>query len=263
VERAIDVLAAMNKRPVSTLHDLHSDTGLPKPSIVRLLRTLETKGLVAQSASYGTYRLLGKVKTLSSGFHHDPETIQAAEQIMIDFTRREKWALSLATYDFDAMVVRASTIPYTALSLVQSSIDTRWSMVSGSLGRAFLAFSPPDQRKIILEIVKKTGREEDAIAHNEKAFAKVIKDVRNAGYAVRDLAIQQRTMTIAVPVFRNDCVVASLGLTYILMAMPMEKAIEKYVPCMQETAAAISRELSNVAPRADNNNLKEEADAVA
>src|SRR5690606_14091239 len=39
VERAIDVLQALNRRPLSTLHDLHSDTGLPKPSIVRLLRT--------------------------------------------------------------------------------------------------------------------------------------------------------------------------------------------------------------------------------
>jgi IclR family mhp operon transcriptional activator len=263
VERAIDLLAAMNMRPFSTLHDLHRDTGLPKPSIVRLLRTLEAKGLVKQSSGYGAYRLLSKVKSLASGFHHDPETIEAAEQIMIDFTRREKWALALSTYDVDAMVVRASTIPYTTLSLMRSSIGTRWSMVSGSHGRAYLAFTPSDQRKTILEIVKKTGREEDAIAHDEDAFAKVIEEVRNAGYALRDLAIQQRTMTIAVPVFSNDCVVASLGLTWILTAMPMEKALERYVPCMRETAAAISRELSNASLRADNNNIKEATDAVA
>jgi predicted secreted Zn-dependent protease len=45
--------------------------------------------------------------------------------------------------------------------------------------------------------------------------------------------------------------------------MPLKKAVEKYVPSMRATAAAISRKLSNVSPRADNNNLKEEADAVA
>ena len=49
VERAIDVLQALNRRPISTLGDLHCETGLPKPSIVRLLRTLEAKGLAARS----------------------------------------------------------------------------------------------------------------------------------------------------------------------------------------------------------------------
>ena len=78
VERAIDLLQALNRRPLSTLHDLHRDTGLPKPSIVRLLRTLEAKGLAAQASSYGTYQLLGRVKSLASGFHPEPAIIEAA-----------------------------------------------------------------------------------------------------------------------------------------------------------------------------------------
>src|SRR5262245_25997837 len=94
VERAIDLLQALNRRPLSTLHDLHRETGLPKPSIVRLLRTLEAKGLVRQSSSYGTYQLLGKVKSLSSGFHHEPEIIEIAEAIMIEYTKREGWPLA-------------------------------------------------------------------------------------------------------------------------------------------------------------------------
>src|SRR5690606_23245623 len=105
VERAIDLLQALNRRPLSTLHDLHKDTGLPKPSIVRLLRTLEAKGLAAQSSSYGTYQLLGHVKTLSCGFHHEPLIIEVAEEIMIEFTRREGWPLALALFDRDAMIV--------------------------------------------------------------------------------------------------------------------------------------------------------------
>src|SRR5690554_4003821 len=154
VERAIDVLQALNRRPLSTLHDLHCETGLPKPSIVRLLRTLEAKGLAAQSSSYGAYQLLGGVKSLASGFHHEPRVVEAAEALMIDFTRCEGWPLSLGLLDFDAMVVRACTIRFTALSLEHSAIDRRLNLLSHAMGRAYLAHSATHEQAILLSILR-------------------------------------------------------------------------------------------------------------
>jgi IclR family mhp operon transcriptional activator len=249
VERAIDLLQALNRRPLSTLHDLHRDTGLPKPSIVRLLRTLEAKGLAAQSASYGTYQLLGRVKSLSSGFHHEPLIIEVAEEIMIDFTKREGWPLALALFDLNAMVVRASSIPYTSLSLFHSSLNMRLSMVGRALGRAYLAHSPPNEQKIILEIVKHSKDPEDEMARDSEAVARMIEQVRERGYATRGSRIESRSSTIAVPVRENDRVVACLGFTWITAAMPMQKAIDEYLPRVFETAEAISQELASRAPR--------------
>lgn len=249
VERAIDLLQALNRRPLSTLHDLHRDTGLPKPSIVRLLRTLEAKGLAAQSSSYGTYQLLGRVKSLSSGFHHEPLIIEVGEEIMIDFTKREGWPLALALFDLNAMVVRASSIPYTSLSLFHSSLNMRLSMVSRALGRAYLAHSTPNEQKIILEIVKHSQDPEDAIARDEEAMARMIEQVRERGYATRDPLIETRSSTIAVPVRENGRVVACLGFTWIAAAMSMQKAVEQYLPRIVATAEAISRELAVRAPQ--------------
>jgi IclR family mhp operon transcriptional activator len=249
VERAIDLLQALNRRPLSTLHDLHRETGLPKPSIVRLLRTLEAKGLAAQSSSYGTYQLLGRVKSLSSGFHHEPLIIEVAEEIMIDFTKREGWPLALALFDLNAMVVRASSIPYTSLSLFHSSLNMRLSMVSRALGRAYLAHSTPNEQKIILEIVKHSQDPEDAVAQNDEAMARMIEQVRERGYATRDPLIETRSSTIAVPVRENGRVVACLGFTWIAAAMPMQKAVEQYLPRIVATAEAISQELAIRAPQ--------------
>jgi len=248
VERAIDVLQALNRRPLSTLHDLHRETGLPKPSIVRLLRTLEGKGLAAQSSRYGTYQLLGRVKTLSSGFHHEPLIIEVAEEIMIDFTKAEGWPLALALFDLNAMVVRASTIPYTSLSFFHSSLNMRLSMVSRALGRAYLAHSEPNEQKILLEILKHSKDPEDAAAHDDAAMARMIAQVRERGYATRDPMIEPRSSTIAVPVRENGRVVACLGLTWITAAMPMPKGTEKYVPRMFAMVEEISRELAVRAP---------------
>lgn len=249
VERAIDVLQALNRRPLSTLHDLHRETGLPKPSIVRLLRTLEAKGLAAQSSSYGTYQLLGRVKSLSSGFHHEPLVIEVAEEIMIDFTKREGWPLALALFDLNAVVVRASTIPYTSLSLFHSSLNMRLSMVSRALGRAYLAHSSASEQKILLEILKHSKNPEDAAAQDGEAMARMIEQVRARGYATRDPLIEPRSATIAVPVREDGRVVACLGLTWITAAMPTQKGIERYLPRVLETAEAISRELASRVPR--------------
>jgi len=252
VERAIELLQALNRRPLSTLHDLHNDTGLPKPSIVRLLRTLEAKGLAAQSSSYGTYQLLGRVKTLSCGFHHEPLIIEVAEEIMIEFTKREGWPLALALFDLDAVTVRASTIPYTSLSLFHSSLNMRLSMVSRALGRAYLAHCRPNEQKIILEIVRRSKDPEDQVAKDKEAIARMIKLVRQNGYATRDLGIEPRSSTLAVPVREDGRVIACLGFTWITAAMPLQKAVDRYLPAVIETAETISGELAKRTPRPRN-----------
>jgi len=245
VERAIDLLQALNRRACSTLHDLHRDTGLPKPSIVRLLRTLEAKGLVAQSASYGSYHLRGHVQSLSCGFHHDPMIVEVADRMMVEFTRREGWPLTLALFDRDAMVVRASTIPHTSLSLLHSSLNMRLSMVSRALGRCYLAHCPPQERRIIVEIVRRTGREEDALAHHEGELEDALNAVRQQGYAVRDPGTEPRSSTLAVPIMDGDRVAATLGLTWISVAMSRDRAVETYYRQLAEMAGRVSAAMPN------------------
>ena len=73
VVRAIELLQALNRQPVSTVDMLHRQTGFPKPSIVRLLQTLEAKGLVRHAPQPGAYFLTSGVTTLSSGYHSEPQ----------------------------------------------------------------------------------------------------------------------------------------------------------------------------------------------
>ncbi len=244
VERAIELLQALNRRPISTLHELHQDTGLPKPSLIRLLHTLELKGLVTHSAVYGSYQLLSTVKSLSSGFHNEPLIIEIAEELMIAFTSREGWPLALGLFERDAVVVRASTIPYTSLSLFHSSMNMRHSLITRALGRAYLANCPPNVQRIILEILKSTGNQEDSGAADTEAVARMLDRVRAQGYALRDPKYEPRTSTFAVPVMNGQRVAACLALTWITAAMSSAKAVEKYLPEMKDIAGEIARKLT-------------------
>ena len=248
VERAIDVLQALNRRPLSTLHDLHCETGLPKPSIVRLLRTLEAKGLAAQSSSYGSYQLLGRVKSLASGFHHEPEIVEAAEELMIEFTRREGWPLSMALFDVNAVVVRACTIRFTSLSLEHSSLNRRLSLVTHALGRAYLAYSSPNEQAILRSILKDSRDPEDAAVHDDEAMDRMIAEVHRRGYALRDPVINPRSSTMAVPIVDGSRAGASLGFTWISAAMTREDAVSRFLEPLYRTAEAISASLATERP---------------
>ncbi len=68
ISRALCVLAALNQRPVTTVEELHHDTGIPKSTLIRLLQTLVADGYVEQVTRRGGYRLCAKVLTLTSGF---------------------------------------------------------------------------------------------------------------------------------------------------------------------------------------------------
>jgi IclR family mhp operon transcriptional activator len=243
VERAIDLLQALNRRPLSTLHDLHRDTGLPKPSIVRILRTLEAKGLAAQSSSYGTYQLLGRVKSLASGFHHEPRVVEVGEDLMIEFTRREGWPLSLALFDRDAMVVRACTIRFTALSLEHAALDRRLSLLSHAMGRAYLAHSASHEQTILLSILR-----DRYPARDDEAVAAMIALTRERGYAVRDPLCNPRSSTMAVPVFEHERIVATLGITWIAAAMTVPQAVARYLPGLKDLSRRISARLDGERP---------------
>jgi len=243
VERAIEILQALNLRPLSTLHDLHCDTGLPKPSIVRMLRTLEGLGLAAQSASYGSYQLLGRVKSLASGFHHEPEIIEVAEDLMIDFTRKQGWPLSLALFDRDAMVVRACTIRFTTLSLEHAALNRRLSLTEHAMGRAYLAFSTPSEQAALRNIINANNEAIAAPNLDEVSLARLIARVQEDGYALRDPLTNPRSSTFAIPVFEHGRLVATLGFTWIAAAMTSRQAVETFLPALRDIAGEITRTL--------------------
>jgi IclR family mhp operon transcriptional activator len=249
VERAIEILQSLNRRPLSNLRDLHHDTGIPKPSIVRLLRTLEAKGLAAPGPGFGSYQLLSRVKSLASGFHHEPQIVEIAQERMIEFTRKEGWPLSLALLEMDAMVVRACTIRFTALSLERAAIGRRLSLLTHAMGRAYLAWSSPNHRAILLSLLR-DHQPGDCAMQDPAALEALFTNIRQQGFALRDPLVNPRSATMAVPLFENGRILATLGFTWITAAMTVEQARQRYLPGLKQMSLEISRALDGERPAA-------------
>ncbi len=243
VERAIELLQCLNRQPISTLDLLHRQTGLPKPSLVRLLQTLVSLGLVNHAPQHGSYYLTSAVHTLSCGYHSEPRIIEAAAPVADAFTARFKWPVAVAVFDTDAVVVRYSTIAQSPLSLLHSSINMRLSLVSRALGRAFLAFCLPDEQEIILSLVGQSSEAEDQAAGDLPTVMAMLADVREQGYALRNPSIRPISNTIALPIYENQRVVASFGLTWFSSALSLEEARLTLYPAMKLATDDISARL--------------------
>ena len=119
-----------------------ADTGLPKATLVRLLRSLRAAGYVEQVSSALGYRVTARVGQLSAGVRFRDRVVDAAVEPMRRFTHQHRWPLYLGTLEGGAIQVRHSTIADSPLSTEPAAYYRSFPILGSALGHAWLAFCP-------------------------------------------------------------------------------------------------------------------------
>ena len=240
VRRAMHLLHELNRQRVSSIRHLHRATGLPKPTIVRLLDTLIGLGYVVNDQRQGGYLVTSLVRSLSMGFHGDPLVVEAARPWASAFTRKYHWPGAGAGRARDAVAVRFSTIPDSPVSPFHATINMRLALLSRALGRAYIAFCPANERTLLLDMLAASDDPEAAAARDRDAVLTLLAMIRRAGFAERSATVEPKSSsTIAVPVMLGRKVLATVGVTYFTSAIPKAEAIARYVPPLKEMAKNI------------------------
>lgn len=235
VLRALALLSELNRKRVTSVKDLHSATGLPKATIVRLLKTLCEAQYVTNDRRQGGYQVTSNVKALSCGYHGDPLVVEAARPWAIEFTRQHRWPIAIATFEKDAVVVRFSTIIDSPVSPFHGTINLRLDLLTRALGRAYLAFCSDQERAFLLDLLGVAAGEE-----RQNILAMLVR-VRKAGFALRDQTVEPRSSnTIAMPIRRGKDVLATVGMTYFNSSYSVPQAVSTFVPLLQELSRRIS-----------------------
>src|SRR3954469_16636583 len=111
VRRSFLLLEALSHRRSSTLPVLTGETGLPRPTVVRLLHTLIALGYAARVSRQQGYRLTDRVLGLSESIRFVDHLVDAAIPHMRRFTEDHGWPLYLASLSQGAIIIRHSTAP--------------------------------------------------------------------------------------------------------------------------------------------------------
>lgn len=244
VLRALRVIEALNGARVMTLEGLHRATDLPKPTLVRLLDTLIAAGYVQRVSRRAGYSLAERVLRLSSGFRHADRVVEAAKPFLHALTATHKWPVALATFDGDAMFVRAGTRHHSPFSTDSDFLNQRLPMLVSALGRAYLAFCPEDERRTILDVLRASTASADAAARDVTYVERLIAGIRARGYASTAPIPGDPAMGLAVPVMTGGQVAACMTMRYLGSAMTETEAARRYLAPMRQAAAAIGGALA-------------------
>ncbi len=226
----------------STALGLSERSGIPRPTVHRLLETLKEAGYVDQDAPARGYRLTSMVTTLADGYKDDDWVIGAARPVLETLRRAVAWPTDVAICIGGWMVVCATTHDQNPLSVDRVVRGRRISMITSALGRAYLAFCPVHERESLLDSLRPNTPLERRLLDNMELYRRELDATRERGYALRIRGSQPQTCSIAVPVMHQEWVVACVNIHWIASAVKPEDAVQRYLGHLQDAARALQQQ---------------------
>ncbi len=221
--RGLAVLAALNRHASASALALARETGLPRATVYRSLKTLIDIGYVTQSRSDDRFTLLLKVRELSDGFEDEQWLGAAAAPVIFDLTRNILWPSDVTTLEGVHMVVRESTHRFAPMSIDRRMVGVRIPLLSSSAGLAYLASTAAHERKLLLDVLQTSGELTDR-ASTEKQ----LQSIRRRGYAVRQGGrLWPHTGTIAMPIRRNKQVIGCASIIWMAKALTATEGVAR------------------------------------
>ena len=235
----LDCYAAA-RRPLGT-NEVAELTGIPKPTVSRLIATLAGLGHLRPAAQGTAYELAAGVVRLAEAFlgaidvrhHARPHVVQLAEECNA--------SAFLGVRDADDMLVVEAGRSRSAVALLGSDVGTRMSLYTSALGRAWLAGVDEPTRAAVLAH-SRNGRSKAARAL-DAALAAALRN----GYAESIGEWHANINAIAVPVRTPGGQVVSLNCGGPSFLMPQQRLESFVLPRLLRAADALARDVGGVA----------------
>lgn len=242
--RGLDILRHVNRVGVCRASEIANATGIPRPTVYRLLETLEELGYVVFSPTSNRVRVTRLAASLGDGFAVNSRLCQVAGPIFAEYAQKVIWPLDLTTYENAAMVVQETTHNRSPLSIDRGMTGFRLPMMRSSAGRCYLGLCPPDEREIILEHLGRTGDPEDTPFLDDSYLKPMLRDVHQKSRASRDgEEFQPKTSSFAVPIMSAGRIVGCVSVIWTRGAMRLEEALQSLEGHLREISEQISATL--------------------
>ena len=240
IQRGLDVLSEVNRSGGIRASELAQRLSLARPTVYRLLETLEQLGYVRRSGSDDRFRVTRKASSLGDGY--DPGLIvsEAAAPVIGELSKRLLWPIDLTIYENAAMVVQETTHAQSPLSIDRGMIGRRLPMLRTSSGRAYLAFCSAAEREIIVKHIARIDDPEDRPFLQRDYLDRTLAETRARGFGLRaEGEYNAKTSSIAVPVIKSSDVLGCISIIWIRSALDPTEAIDQFAGPLMQAAAQL------------------------
>ncbi len=247
--RGLDLLRFVNSQGSAKPAEIATAIGVPRPTVYRLLHTLEEAGYILMSASDTRVRVSPRASGLGDNYAAHSHICRVAAPGIAEFTDVHSWPLDLSVYRDLHMVIEETTHWRSPFSIDRNMAGLSLPILRSSAGRAFLAFLEDKERSIILDLLRNNNDPEDERFLLESWIASRLVQYRKQGYATRSSrTFRPDTSSLAVPIICEDRVLGCLSIIWIASAFSMTEAINRYASPMKELANQIAAQMVKGAP---------------
>lgn len=242
--RGLDVIAAFEPgRPVMTLAEVASATGLARPTARRILLTLTELGFV-RAAGQG-FALTPRVLDLGVAYVRSQGLWDIARPHMEELSAATGESCSIAQLDgSDIVYVARVAVPKIVALAVQ--IGTRFPALQTSLGKVLLAALDPAEVARVLAEPSRSGLtpvwRPDAAERDA-----VLREVRARGWALTDQQLALGIRSVAAPLRDGSGrVVGALNVNTHAAETPVEHLLDHHLPLLLKAAGEISADFARI-----------------
>lgn len=247
LSRGLAVLRYINGAGQARAGEIAAALNLPRPTVYRLLHTLEEEGYIAHSSSDSRVRVTRYAAGLGDGYKTTSAVCRAAAPVLAEYGAKVVWPIDLSVYDNGHMVIQETTHERSPLSIDRGMIGYPLPMLRSSAGRAYLAYCDRIERAAILKQVRAENEAEDKPFLDKDYLADMLNEIVLRGVAFRDArTFRPKTASIALPVMVNDTIVACVSIIWTSRAMTIEEARKGYEKPLREIASAISAAMEDL-----------------
>jgi IclR family mhp operon transcriptional activator len=245
--RGLEVLRVVNQLEHASVTEIHRRTGIPKPTVLRMIETLISQGFVVREAGSATYTPTGRCLLLSNGIRAHAHLVSTAQPLMNAFRRKVGWPSDFAVFDSDAMVITVTNREFGVLSL-NRKVGARTPMLLSALGRAYLAFCTEDEQQRVIATLRNSPDPLNRAAQNPKVVVRMLRETRKRGYSLTDrnyldTVYEGAIWGVGVPILAGGRVLASMNVMFLRNALSLEAGIASVLPSLQQAAREIGAEM--------------------
>lgn len=250
LERGISVLRCFEADPRPKSNGaVARATGIPKPTVTRLLATLVSVGYLKQSRETEQYALSAGVIPLAQAFLRSVDVRAHARPHMLALAEAIGGWSYLAVRNGLEMIIIETCRARSSMLLSRLDVGSRVPMPNSALGRAYLSALELAERKSMLEELRRTCGEQWPKLRAGLEIA--LKDAGAHGYCLSVGEWHPDVNSIAVPLLTPRGEIMALLCGGPAYAFPIDRLRKLVAPQLLRTAAAIAHEIGGLAGESD------------
>jgi IclR family pca regulon transcriptional regulator len=242
--RGLEVMRTFRPgRLVSTLSEIAADTGLARPTVRRILLTLEALGYV-RSAERG-FALTPRVLELGMTYINALDRWDIARPHMQRLVAQTNESTSMAQID-EGDIVYVARVAVPKIVTLAVTIGTRFPAYATSMGKVLLAAQSLNDLDGVLEEPSRSGIV-PRWQPSRSELDRELREVRAKGWALADQELAPGIRSIATGVRDGDgTVVAAINVTVHAAETSVERLTSVYLPLLLHTAAEIGHDWARI-----------------